>query len=75
MPRYAFGAIPDTFGRLPGIVAIVSWSPAAIPATFVACSEFVGSNGVLAYFQWFDAGENAFATITFGVVNAVFPFG
>ena len=30
---------------------------------------------MFAYFQWFVAGENAFATITFGVVYAVFPFG
>src|SRR3979411_1455740 len=72
---YAFGAMPDTFGRLPGMVAIVSWLPAAIPATFVACSELVGSKGVFAYFQWFDAGENVFARIPFGVVCAVCPFG
>ena len=45
----------------------VSAAYAAHP-TFVACSELVGSNGVFAYFQWFDAGENVFATITFGVV-------
>ena len=54
-------------------VASVSWSPAAMPATFVACSEFSGSNGVFAYFHAGVSGANAFATITFGVVNARVP--
>jgi hypothetical protein len=46
-----------------------------MPATFVAWSESIGSNGVFAYFHAGCAGANARATITFGVVYAVFPFG
>ncbi len=59
----------------PATLAIVSWSPAAMPATFVAWSEYSGSNGVFAYFHVGSAGANARATITFGVVYAVLPFG
>ena len=46
-----------------------------MPATFVAWSESTGSKGVFAYFHVGSAGANARATITFGVVYAVFPFG
>ena len=53
----------------------VSWSPAAIPATWVAWKENAGSNGLLAYFQCVEGEGNARATMTFGVVNAVSPFG
>ena len=68
--------MPETFSLpSPGTFATVSWSPAAMPATFVACSEFFGSNGVFAYFHTGVAGANARATITLGVVYAVFPFG
>ena len=67
--------MPDARTRPLGIVASVSWSPAAMPATFVAWSEFSGSNGVFAYFQAGRNGANAFATITFGVVYCVLPFG
>jgi len=35
----------------------------------------IESNGVLASFQVSPAGANARATITFGVVKLVFPFG
>ena len=66
---------PDARTRPLETDAGVSWSPAAIPATFVACSEFCGSNGVFAYFQAGCAGANAFATITFGVVYACSPSG
>jgi len=75
LPRYAFGAIPETRTRPRGPVATVLLSPAAIPATWVACSEYSGSNGRLAYFQVVDGDGKARATITFGVVNAVFPLG
>ena len=34
-----------------------------------------GSNGLSAYFQCVEGEGNARATMTFGVVNAVFPFG
>ena len=72
MPRYAFGAIPETETvRLTAVPLL----PAAIPATCVACSESSGSNGSAAYFQVVLAGGNARATITFAVVNARFPFG
>src|SRR5581483_6057511 len=46
-----------------------------MPATFVAWSESCGSNGVFAYLQWLEAGENVRATMTFGVVYDVCPFG
>src|SRR5579885_2860819 len=46
-----------------------------MPATCVACSELTGSYGVDAYFHVSPAGANARATITFGVVYDVFPFG
>ena len=75
MPRYAAGATPETVTCLVGSVAIVPWSPAAIPATCVAWKENCGSNGVLPYFHVSLAGANARATITFGVVKAVFPLG
>src|SRR3954454_17549113 len=73
---YAFGAMPETCTFVPSVfVASVSWSPAAMPETCVAWSEFTGSNGVRAYLYVFAAGANARATITFGVVYAVLPFG
>src|SRR5712691_13044924 len=72
---YAAGATPDTVGWPGNAVAFVPWSPAAIPATCVACSEFTGSKGRFAYFHFGFAGANARATITFAVVNEVFPFG
>src|SRR3954451_10216367 len=73
---YAAGAIPETRTFVPSVfVASVSWSPAAMPATWVAWSELTGSNGVRAYLYVFAAGANARATITFGVVYAVLPFG
>src|SRR5919199_6597640 len=71
---YAAGAMPDTVGE-PAVVARVPWSPAAIPATCVPCSEYWGSNGRSAYFHFGVGGGNARATITFAVVNDVFPFG
>ena len=40
-----------TWTFAPPTVASVSWSPAAMPATFVAWSENSGSNGVFAYFH------------------------
>src|SRR5437868_9004765 len=46
-----------------------------MPATCVAWSEFSGSNGVPAYFHVSPGGVNARATITFGVVYDVSPFG
>ena len=46
-----------------------------MPATWVACSDCSGSNGVFPYFQVFVGGENARAAITFGVVNWASPFG
>src|SRR6476646_324404 len=55
--------MPDARTRPLGTVAGVAWS------------EFSGSNGVFAYFHAGLSGANAFATITFGVVNCVFPFG
>src|SRR5258706_8071481 len=67
--------MPDTLNVPLGTFATVSWSPAAMPATLVACSEFCGSNGVFAYFHAGFAGAKARATITFGDVNAVFPLG
>src|SRR5258708_6737843 len=72
---YAAGATPERTGCPANAVAFVPWSPAAIPATCVPCSEFSGSNGVFAYFHVGLAGANARATITFAVVNDVFPFG
>src|SRR5690349_16505562 len=72
---YAPGAMPETEYFAPFHVAGVPWSPAAMPATWVAWSELTGSNGVRAYFHVFPVGANARATITFGVVNVVFPFG
>ncbi len=68
MPRYAFGAIPETRTRPRAPVASVLLSPAAIPETWVACSEYCGSNGRSAYFQLVDGDGNARATITFAVV-------
>ena len=75
MPRYAAGATPETVTLPRGPVAIVPWSPAAMPATCVAWSEYCGSNGVVPYFHVSFAGAKARATITFGVVYPVFPFG
>ena len=72
---YAIGAIPDTLSFAPWRAAGVLKSPAAMPATCVACWELTGSNGVLAYFQVSPGGVNARATMTFGVVNRVFPLG
>ena len=37
--------------------------------------EFCGSNGDAAYFDVGRAGVNTRATITFAVVNCVWPFG
>ena len=45
-------------------------TPAAMPATWVAWYEPVGSNGVDAYFQVGDGGANVRCTITFGVAGA-----
>src|SRR5579872_4050542 len=72
---YAIGAMPETRYFVPFSIAVVPKSPAAMPATCVAWSELTGSNGMRAYFQVSPAGVNARATITFGVVYAVFPFG
>ena len=49
--------------------------PAAIPETCVACDECTGSKGRLRFLQVSPRGGNARATITFLVVNAVWPFG
>ena len=49
--------------------------PAAMPATWVACPDSTGSNGLRAYFQVVPAGAKARATITFAVVYAACPFG
>src|SRR6266480_7762949 len=68
----ARGATPET-GR--PLSCVVLQSPAAIPATCVACSELTGSNGREAYFQDSPGGGNARATITFAVVKALFPLG
>src|SRR4051812_32156001 len=68
---YAFGATPES-------VSAPTWmpcTPAAIPATWVAWNEPVGSNGVDAYFHVGDGGVNVRWTITFGVANCVCPFG
>jgi hypothetical protein len=46
----------------------VSWSPAAIPATWVAWKEKRGSKGRPAYFQCVEGEGNARATMTLGVV-------
>ena len=46
-----------------------------MPATWVACSEFSGSNGRLANFHFGERGANARATITFLVVKRFCPFG
>ena len=46
-----------------------------MPATWVPCSEFSESNGFAALRHAGRAGANARATITFGVVYAVCPFG
>ena len=50
-------------------------SPAAMPATCVPCSDEPWSNGSLAGAYVVPGGANARATITFGVVYAVCPFG
>ena len=49
--------------------------PAAIPATWVACSEFSGSKGRRANFHFGERGAKARATITFASVKRLFPFG
>jgi hypothetical protein len=44
LPRYAFGAIPE--------IVVGPWSSmvaAAMPATWVAWNDCVGSNGFVAY--------------------------
>src|SRR5581483_846442 len=69
----ALGAIPES-GPRPAI-APAEKLPAAIPATWVPCSDSSGSNGRFAYFQVVVGGAKARATITFGVVKAVSPFG
>ena len=57
--------MPETVAPpLAGVPAL----PAAIPATWVACSDWSGSNGLRAYFHVVPAGANARATITFAVV-------
>ena len=55
--------------------ASVPWSPAAIPPTCVPWNDSSGSNGTFAYLQVGAAGANVRCTITFGVVNCVWPFG
>ena len=67
MPRYAWGATPE-MGEPPLGAVGVSWSPAAIPATWVAWNENRGSNGRFAYFQCVEGDGNARATMTLGVV-------
>ena len=62
---YACGAIPET---LAPPLAVVPASPAAIPATCVACSDWIGSKGLRAYFHVAPAGAKARATITLAVV-------
>ncbi len=46
-----------------------------MPATWVACPDNSGSNGLPACFHSAPGGGNARATITLAVVNATFPFG
>ena len=55
----------------------VPWSPAAMPATWVAWNEplLLGSKGVAAYSQWGEGGAKVRWTITLGVVRFVRPFG
>ena len=68
---YAFGATPES-------VLPATWTPctpAAMPATWVAWKEPVGSNGVDAYFHVGDGGANVRCTITFGVVSWSAPSG
>ena len=72
---YAPGAMPDSVGAPGYPTAFVPLSPAAMPATCVACSEFAGSNGRFAYFHFGVGGANARATITLAVVNTVSPLG
>jgi hypothetical protein len=50
-------------------------SPAAIPATCVACPDSSGSNGFDAFFHVGRGGANARATMTFAVVYEAWPFG
>src|SRR5439155_56925 len=71
--KYAIGATPET-GPRPA-TACVPKSPAAIPATWSPWSDSTGSYGSFAYFQVVLAGANTRATITFGLVECVAPFG
>src|SRR5919199_5564932 len=55
--------------------ATVLLLPAAMPPTCVPCSDSRGSNGRFAFSYVVFGGGNARATITFGVVKRVSPFG
>src|SRR4051794_24933414 len=73
---YAFGARPETRTFVPSVfVASLSWSPAAIPEACVAWAELMVPHGIRPVLYVFAAGANARATIAFGVVYAVLPFG
>ena len=79
MPRYAFGATPERVRTAPRIFACIR-SPGAIPATCVAWNDRPASYGFVSFGERAIAGDsrgggNARATITFGVVKAVCPFG
>ena len=76
MPRYAAGATPES-GCVEKNGAIVPWSPAAMPATWVPCSSSPPrfANGSVDSGSVTPGGTNDRATITFGVVKAAFPFG
>jgi hypothetical protein len=64
--------MPETTPRAPADVFAL---PAAIPATWVAWLDCSASKGFVALRHFGDAGANARAAITFGVVNAVLPRG
>src|ERR1051325_698844 len=69
MPETLMEPEPSGFG------AFVPWSPAAIPATCVPCTELTGADGSFASLLLGLAGGNERATITFALVYAAFPLG
>ena len=53
----------------------VPWLPAAMPATWVPCSDSFGSNGSEAFAYVVPGGAKARATMILGLVKRVSPLG
>jgi hypothetical protein len=68
LPRYARGATPAIVTRPPPTFTFVPAFPAAMPATWVPCSETAGLNGSVENGTFGDAGGKTRAAITLAVV-------